>query len=433
MAAAPRLSPLLLPLATLVCCPADALPAEPVPQARPLPTISAGTPLADLLPAAPKVSKAPVYLGDDLERVPEVQFEAPPAELSKGANLTTPKWISRKARTAAAVLYLNSKGEDGFLKALVRSRPDLSGLPFLMGEDCRTEEARASVFKYVAQQVQRGAGPGPYLLVRYQRAHIAVMAQKLVADDGVGQPRVLRALTSTRRPEATRELARAAVFSPDESLRAKALKALGPRPAEEATEVLVAGLRYPWPAVARNAARAIAQLRRVDLVPQLKAALDEPDPRGPRQAVAGGREVTVAREVVRVNHLRNCLLCHAPAEPGKTQDGALVAEVPLPSEPLPQRGAYFDDPRSPARLANLLVRIDVTYLRQDFSAMGAVPGAAPWPTQQRFDFVVRQRVLTPGDAADLRKRLEGESPYRRAAAQALRELTGRDFRGKPSS
>src|SRR5262249_42272275 len=78
---------------------------------------------------------------------------------------------------------------------------------------------------------QRGAGPGPYLLVRYQRAHIAVMAQKLVADDGVGQPRVLRALTSTRRPEATRELARAAVFSPHESLRAKALKALGPRPA----------------------------------------------------------------------------------------------------------------------------------------------------------------------------------------------------------
>jgi hypothetical protein len=93
-----------------------------------------------------------------------------------------------------------------------------------------------------------------------------------------------------------------------------------------------------------------------------------------------------------------------------------------------------DDTRtSPARLANLLVRIDVTYLRQDFSAMGAVPGASPWPAQQRFDYVVRKRVLTLAEANDLRKRLGGESPYRRAAAQALRELTGRDFRGKSSS
>jgi hypothetical protein len=57
--------------------------------------------------------------------------------------------------------------------------------------------------------------------------------------------------------------------------------------------------------------------------------------------------------------------------------------------------------------------------------------AADWSSSQRFDFLVRRRVLTPAEAADLRARLVGVSPYRRAAARALRELTGRDFEAKP--
>jgi hypothetical protein len=46
---------------------------------------------------------------------------------------------------------------------------------------------------------------------------------------------------------------------------------------------------------------------------------------------------------------------------------------------------------------------------------------------QRFDFVVRKRVLTAAEAEDLRARLARESPYRRAAAKALGELTGQDL------
>ena len=75
------------------------------------------------------------------------------------------------------------------------------------------------------------------------------------------------------------------------------------------------------------------------------------------------------------------------------------------------------------------MRIDVTYLRPDFSMMQAVADANPWPEMQRFDFLVRTRVLTSVEA----QAYEPEQPeagrvsaYHRAALFALRELTGRD-------
>src|SRR5829696_90789 len=130
MKAASRLTPFWL--LALLCCPSLVFSGEPNPQPTPLPAVDPKTPLADLLPAAPKTTGATVYLGDDLSRVPEVMFEAPPAP-SK-ARKTTPQWVRHQGRTMAAVLHLNAKEEDGFLKALLRSRPDLAGMPFLMGK-----------------------------------------------------------------------------------------------------------------------------------------------------------------------------------------------------------------------------------------------------------------------------------------------------------
>jgi hypothetical protein len=53
--------------------------------------------------------------------------------------------------------------------------------------------------------------------------------------------------------------------------------------------------------------------------------------------------------------------------------------------------------------------------------------AEKWQATQRFDFLLRRRVLTAAEATDLRKRLAaGESPYHRAAVLALRELGERD-------
>jgi hypothetical protein len=48
--------------------------------------------------------------------------------------------------------------------------------------------------------------------------------------------------------------------------------------------------------------------------------------------------------------------------------------------------------------AEILVRVDVTYLRQIFSVMQAVDDANPWPERQRFDFLVRTRQLTEEEA-----------------------------------
>jgi hypothetical protein len=399
-----------------------------VPPAAPLPVIDPRAPLASLLPEPPKVRADQVYLGDDLSRVPELM-------LDDAAVARPGEWRVRKGRAAAAALHLNGKEEDGFLKALLRTRPDLAGVPFAMGDACRSTGSRAQAFKEAAERV-RGRKASSSLPVTphpnedHRRlgymAHLAVVSQVMAAEDWLGQNAMIHSLSSIPRPEATQALARLAVFSTDEAVRAAAIEALAVRREGDSTDVLVAGLRYPWPEVADNSASAIVKLKRKDLVPQIEAMLGAPDPRGPRTEVVDGREQTVAHELVRVNHLRNCMLCHAPAERGQTPQETLVAEVPIPSEPLPDTSAGYGQSGS-----DLLVRIDVTYLRQDFSAMQEVRDwtVGPWPHRQRFDFVVRKRVLSPGEAEDLRARLAGASPYRRAAARALRELTGRDFEG----
>jgi hypothetical protein len=390
---------------------------------EPLPPVDATQPASTLLPIPPKTDSAPLYLGDDLSHVPELMLESAP-------KLTREEWASRKARTAAAALHLNGKEQDAFLKAVRGSRPDLAGLPFAMGAACRTTGASAKAFKEAAESVRRekaaalldATGPDAgEERERFYQAHLAVVAQVIPAEDFAHQRALVLALTSVPRPEATRALARLAVFATDKGTRTAAVKALAVRREGGWEDVVVSGLSYPWPAVAENAAAAIAALKRKDLASHLRTALDAPDPRGPRTEVVDGRKETVAYELVRVNHLRNCLLCHAPAERGATPTEALVAEVPVPTMPVPDTRSGYGQSGS-----NLLVRIDVTYLRHDFSAVQMVNDwtAEAWGAKQRFDFLLRRRVLTPNEEADLRTRLGGESPYRRAAAQALHELTG---------
>jgi hypothetical protein len=402
----------------------------------PLPKIDPKTPLKDLLPPPPSAELGPVYTGEDLSRVPLLHFEAYPE-----GELMSDKWRARKARTAAAALFLNSKEEDGYLKALVKSRPDLAGVPFVMGASCRTKGTRAAMFKHVAETVVANrtnlarhglTGLKMFTGKEEERADDFIPAQVAVLRQvmGPGEPAehrdLVRYLSTLSRPHATRELARLAVFSPSDSVRREALEALNVRRERDYTDVLVEALNYPWPAVARNAAIAIVKLDRKDLQPRLVEMLEEPDPRGPRSE--GGK--TTARELVRVNHHRSCVLCHAPAESGTLKDDVLVAEVPVPNEPLnpPSRGYGRTG-------SNLLVRLDVTYLRQDFSVMQAVDEKSAWPTMQRFDFVVRCRDLTAAQAEKLRDRLEKRepgvlSPYQKAAVEALRAMTGRDFEAK---
>ena len=186
----------------------------------------------------------------------------------------------------------------------------------------------------------------------------------------------------------------------------------------------MAGLRYPFPAVAKRAAEVVVKTGRKDLVPELVKVLEEADPRAPRDR--GGKQVV--REVVRVNHHRNCMMCHAPGTSAGIQPTVFTAEVPIQGQPLlpPSQGYSRSVPHP-----DLLVRIDVTYLRQDFSAMLPVTDAAPWPEMQRYDFIVRERALSTHELETFKEALavkeEGTvTPYHKAALAALRDLTGKD-------
>ncbi|MFO0964380.1 MAG: hypothetical protein U0793_02165 [Gemmataceae bacterium] len=55
------------------------------------------------------------------------------------------KAAERMAHGIAKVNHLNKEGRDHFLKALLKSRPDLAGLPFAMEDACRTGKEDASL------------------------------------------------------------------------------------------------------------------------------------------------------------------------------------------------------------------------------------------------------------------------------------------------
>ena len=62
-----------------------------------------------------------------------------------------------------------------------------------------------------------------------------------------------------------------------------------------------------------------------------------------------------------------------------------------------------------------------------------VADANPWPEMQRFDFLVRNRVLTDEEAKAFTAKAGVLSPYQRYTLAALRELTGRDRTPTPEA
>src|ERR1022692_2933988 len=136
--------------------------------------------------------------------------------------------------------------------------------------------------------------------------------------------------------DATRALARLAIFSPEESVRSAAIDGLKTRREKDYTDVLMEGFRYPLPVVSKRVAEALVKLEQKDVVAKLIEVLESPDPRLPVTEKRDGKDVTFVREMVRVNHHRNCLLCHAPGNTDNTPEGVLKVAVPLSNEPLPK-------------------------------------------------------------------------------------------------
>jgi hypothetical protein len=216
-------------------------------------------------------------------------------------------------------------------------------------------------------------------------------------------------------PEASRALARRALYDTSPDLRQAARTALKERPAAEFRDVVLKGLDYPWPAVADHAAKALVETRDVPAVPALVKMLDR---RGPALPYLDEKtKQHKVRELVRINHMRNCCLCHAPSyssidwAPGRVMEPG----VAIPAE-------YYGTP------GGAFVRADIAYVRPDFSVTQPVERAAPWPTMQRYDYMVRTRPATAEEVARARERPAGAgSPQRVAILAALRGLSRKDL------
>jgi hypothetical protein len=446
-------------------------------------------PLKDLLPPPPDATAPlPPWLVREWSQVPQVFFQkpagierkAPPqprsdeerAERVKAVLKAMDDAAEQTAHVIAKINHLNGKGADQFLKALLESRQDLTGLPFVMGDACRQgKSARQAFFREVnavrvVQTMRDLAKPEGALGIkddeatafweRYEKvtdgkvkdgeakrvapteeealARTAALMQMLAPEDPALRRGLVKYLAGLKHAEATRALARLAVFSFDESVRRSAVDALRDRSKADSADVLLAGLQYPWPAVADNAGAAMTRLGRKDLVPRLVASLDEPEPRAPAEREVNGKKTLAVRELVRLNHHQNCLLCHAPGNTPDVELNAMGRSTNIVTGPVPSPGQPFNSPSrgyDPNASPDVLVRADVTYLRQDFSLLQAVKDADPWPEMQRFDYLVRTRAVTAEEARQYRQWLQEQgpgylAPSHRAAVTALRALTGRD-------
>jgi HEAT repeat protein len=376
---------------------------------------------------------------------------------------------------------------------LVEVLPEVHSLPLHYGSGCQLSAREAGDLELLSRklriQLNRLAAPGPdgrrpdpARLREALRSEVAgrrpewlrsgavpALVQILMAEEAPLRRLLVELLADVPGPKAAVALAQRAAFDLDSGVRAAAVEALRGRPAKDYQDVLLKALRYPWGPPADHAADALVALRLRDTVPTLVTLLKLPDPAGPLP-LRNGR--VVIQEVVRTKHLTNCLLCHPPAatanEPALGLDPVATIPVTVRNPALARAAqrlggtagahSYQHDGSSlggPAGGAGggtttvrvpALIRGDITFLRQDFSAplpavpVGgpalrppALPGLArgagsPTVATQRYDFVLRTHALSRKEAA-LLKNLFAERttyPQREAVLFALRELTGQD-------
>jgi hypothetical protein len=375
-----------------------------------------------------------------LKDVPEVDLLAKPGDAEK---------LQKASR----------RPEDSTVKAealleVVARRPDLAGLPILMGKACQISpeaarnlatlgpplrlllalgEPRAAlgfddlalideaVSKDMALRARRSRGAPvkpPQGADWVRKDAVPTLVQILPVEDKPVRLALVRHLGRIKDADATAGLVRLALFDVSGEVRRAAVSGLQHRPPREYQQLLLDGLRYPWTPVADRAAEALVALGDQDAVAGLADLLDRPDPSGPVRNVKG---TWVKPELVRINHLRNCLLCHAPSTDERDVARGLV---PTPGERVPE--GYH------GRSDGSFVRADVTYLRPDFSLKQAVADPEPWPANQRYDYLIRMRALTPAEArrwdhgAKLPEAKTANYPQRQAVLFALRQLTGKD-------
>ncbi len=329
------------------------------------------------------------------------------------------------------------------LKEVLAKRTDLHGLPLTMGTECLsdTDETRdlrqvsslvgRTVSRFNGQLGSRDAAQNDAFRNLFIKQVVSYCmkdhadnptSQKLKTIDQILQidhPRLrlemIDALGKSGTDAAVDVLVDKAKFDLEPEVRKAATEALADVAPNKYRGTLLAGLNYPWHVVAEHSAEALVRLRDQGAVPNLIDMLDLPHPQLPTES--NGK--LVQRELVGINHMRNCLLCHAPSI---SESDSVRGLIPHESRPLPPHyyGAAFGTTDVP-----FAVRADITYLEQDFSVVLPVDDPGPWPREQRIDFVVQEKRLSPAEAKQAARRIiQSPNRNRNAVIFALRQLTG---------
>jgi hypothetical protein len=353
-------------------------------------------------------------LRKELLRVPEV-------DLDQDATRRTSTWLVNLAVTKSEAKYHRGRA------SLLQDRRELAGLPLQSGPGCRLDENTAQDFELRSRDLRACQGDERRLRGKLlegadrswlEPGAVPCLVQLLQAEPGDVRGLLVEVLARIPGQAASQALARRALFDLAPAVRAKALWALADRPPREFRGVLVEGLRYPWLPVAEHAAEALVALQDREAVPLLTALWREPNPAVLAAPAKGG--TPTARDLVRVNHLRNCLLCHAGS---RYPDDRVRGRIPDPREELPPESSteYYEASRG------LFARADITYLRQDFSVRQPVAAPGKWPDRQRYDYVLKTR---PADREDLDRR--SGAGHHKAILFALEGLGGDRRRLQPA-
>jgi hypothetical protein len=323
-------------------------------------------------------------------------------------------------------------------------QPQLAGVTWIAGEECQTGKERAETMKALSVQLRAfmrlstppmDTRPDPdqvrkffvngdarqasnFSQVRtipdqWKRAEaVPTLTQMLQAENTPLRLLLVEMLADIKGKEAGEALARRALFDLAPEVREKAVEALAKRPAAEYVSVLVSGFRWPWAPVADHAAEAIEAIKPPEAFLELVSKAEKPDPSLPRQS-ADGKSLMVT-ELVRINHLSNCVVCHAPSS---APNDLVRGQAPIPGEETVQ--PYYGGNEG------FFVRADVTFLRQDFSVPQPVLNPYKWPGIQRFDYLLRDRKATPAElklynAAKGKK--QDTYPQREALLSAMRTM-----------
>jgi hypothetical protein len=407
-----------------------------------------------------------IALRDELRKTPEVALQEPlPKKATKEDAEQRIEELMRKIRDA----NIKQKKSDAFVRGLIEKRGDLAGLPFQLDTACRLDEPAATqlsgasaVVRYAVEcNSKRGTlaiveprvvdafwkewtgnralagsrspatrsaiasdNPSAANSPEHVAAGVAALTQILAAEDAAVRKSLMKNLSEIEHASAGKALVKFALYDFDDAVRSAAIEGLKGRSSAEYLPQLLSAFRYPWPFPSGNAAEALIRLGMVEAMPALIDFLDEPDPAAPFSVERQGKSAVAMRELVRVNHHRNCQLCHAPADGRNTN--TVLGLVPNAAQPLPPFASrvYY----SSSRNADLIVRADTTYLRQDFSVLLPVEDSGTWPEMQRFDFLVRRRVLTEKEAKESANSSNANvwSVQHEAALTVLRQLTGQD-------